>query len=56
MSKADKSPLKKKPPEVTQPIETKNCYSPLQTEEKPTYNINAITKSLNKKLKKKKNK
>ena len=53
MSKADKSPLKKKPSEVTQPIETKNCYLPLQTEEKPTDNRNAITESLHKKLQKK---
>ena len=53
MSKANKSPWKKKPSEVTQPIETKNRYSPLQTEEKPTDNRNAITKSLNKKLQKK---
>ena len=54
MSKANKSPCKKKPSEVTQPIETKNRYSPLQTEEKPTDNGNAITDSLNKKLQKKK--
>ena len=53
MSKANKSPLKKKSSEVKQPIETKNCYSPLQTEEKPTDNRNTITESLNKKLQKK---
>ena len=50
MSKADKSPLKKKPSEVTQPIETKNRYLSLQTEQKPTDIRNAITDSLNKKL------
>ena len=38
MSKANKLPLKKNPSRVIQPIETKNRYSPLQTEESPTEN------------------
>ena len=47
MSKAKKSPLKKNPSTVIQSKETKNCYSPLQTEENPTDNGNTRTDSPN---------
>ena len=38
MAKANKLSLKKNPPRVIQPIETKNRYLPLETEESPTEN------------------
>ena len=47
MSKANKLPLKKNPSRVIQPIETKNRYSPLETEESPTENENTRTDSPN---------
>ena len=40
MSEANKLPLKKNSSRVIQPIETKNRYSPLGTEESPTENEN----------------
>ena len=43
--KANKLPMKKKQSRVMQPIETKNCYSPLETEESPTANANTRTHS-----------
>ena len=45
MSKASKLPLKKNSSRVIQPIETKNCYLPLETEESPTENENTRTGS-----------
>ena len=48
--KAHKLPMKtKKQSRVMQPIETKNWYSPLETEESPTENANTRTDSTNKK-------
>ena len=47
MSKANKLPLKKNPSRVIQPIETKNRYLPLETEESPTENENTRTDSPN---------
>ena len=38
MFKANKSPLKQNPSRVIQPIEIKNRYSPLETEDNPTDN------------------
>ena len=43
-------PMKKIPSRVIQPIETKNRYSPLETEESPTENENARTDSPNTKV------
>ena len=40
-------PMKKIPSRVIQPIETKNRYSPLETEESPTETENARTDSSN---------
>ena len=40
MSEANKSPLKKESSRVKQPIETKNRYSLLETEENRTENRN----------------
>ena len=45
MSKTNKLPLKKNPSRVIQPIETKNHYSPLKTEECPNKNENIRTDS-----------
>ena len=45
LSKVVKSPLKKIPSGVIQQTETKNRYSPLETEENPTVNGNARTDS-----------
>ena len=42
--------MKKNPSRVIQPIETKNCYSPLETEESPTENENTRTDSPNTKI------
>ena len=50
MSKANKFPLKKNPSKVIQQIETKICYSPLETEENPTGNGNARIDSPNAKV------
>ena len=50
MSQANKLSLKKNPFRVIQPIETKNCYSPLETEESPTVNGNTRTDSPNTKI------
>ena len=55
ISKANKLPMKKNPSRVIQPIETKNRYSPLETEENPTENENARTDSPNKKITAKQN-
>ena len=46
-SKANKHPLKKNPSRVIQPIETKNRYSPCETEENPIKNKNTRTDSPN---------
>ena len=45
ISKANKLPLKKNHSRVIQPIETKNRYSPLETEESPTENENTKSDS-----------
>ena len=50
MSKGNKSPLKKYPSRVIQPTETKNRYSPLETEERLTKNGNTRTDSPNTKV------
>ena len=50
MSKANKFPLKKNPSKVIQQIETKICYSSLETEENPTGNGNARIDSPNAKV------
>ena len=42
--------MKKNPSRVIQPIETKNRYSPLETEESPTENENTRTDSPNTKV------
>ena len=47
MSKVNKLPLKKNLSRVIQPIETKNCYSPFETEESLTENENTRTDSPN---------
>ena len=47
ISKANKLPLKKNHLRVIQPIETKNCYSPLETEESLTENENTKSDSPN---------
>ena len=58
MSKTSQSPSKENPSKVIQPIETKNCYWSLETEENPTKNGNVTIDSLNEKatVKKKKKK
>ena len=43
ISNANKLPMKKNPSRVIQPIETKNHYWPLETEESPTENKNTRT-------------
>ena len=53
--KTNKRPMKKDQSRVIQPIETKNCYSPLKTEESPTENGNTRTDSPNTKLAPKQN-
>ena len=50
ISTANKLPLKKNHSRVIQPIETKNRYSPLETEESPTENENAKSDSRNTKV------
>ena len=55
ISKANKLPLKKNHSRVIQPIETKNRYSPLETEESPTENENKRTDSPNTKVTAKQN-
>ena len=50
ISKANKLPFKKNHSRVIQPIETKNRYSPLETEESPTENENAKSDSRNTKV------
>ena len=47
ISKANKLPLKKNHSRVIQPIESKNRYSPLETEESPTKNENTKSDSPN---------
>ena len=55
ISKANKLPLKKDRSRVISPIETKNCYSPLETEESPTENENTKSNSPNTKVTAKQN-
>ena len=55
ISKANKLPLKKNHSRVIQPIETKNRYSPLETEESPTENENTKSDSPNTKVTAKQN-
>ena len=55
MSKANKRPFKKNPSRVIQLTETKNRYSPLETEESPTENENTRTDSPNTKITAKQN-
>ena len=55
ISKANKFPLKKNLSRVIQPIETKNRYSPLETEESPTENENTKSDSPNTKATAKQN-
>ena len=55
ISKANKLPLKKNLSRVIQPIETKNRYSPLETEESPTENENTKSDSPNTKVTAKQN-
>ena len=55
MSKAKKLPLKKNRSRVIQPIQTKNYYSPLETEESPTENEDTRTDSPNTKITAKQN-
>ena len=55
ISKANKLPLKKSHSRVIQPIETKNRYSPLETEESPTENENTKSDSPNTKVTAKQN-
>ena len=45
VSRANKLPLKKNPSKVIQPIETKNRYCPLETEENPSENKSTRTDS-----------
>ena len=45
MPRANKLALKKNPSGVIQPIQTKNRYSPLETEKSPTRNENTRTDS-----------
>ena len=55
MSKANKLPLKKNPSRSIKPIETKNRYSPLETDESPTESENTRTDSPNTELTAKQN-
>ena len=55
ISNANKLPMKKDQSRVIQPIETKNRYSPLETEESPTENENTRTDSPNTKVTAKQN-
>ena len=50
ISKANKLPLKKNHSRVIQPIESKNRYSPLETEDSPTENENTKSDSPNTKV------
>ena len=50
ISKSNKRPLKKNHSRVIEPIETKNRYSPLETEENPTENENRKSDSPNTKV------
>ena len=50
ISKANKLPLKKNQSRVIQPIESKNHYSPLETEDSPTENENTKSDSPNTKV------
>ena len=55
ISKANKLPLRKDHSRVISPIESKNCYSPLETEESPTENKNTKSDSPNTKATAKQN-